>query len=146
MTTINRQALVPYSPEEMYALVEDLEAYPGFLPWCRSARIESRDEDCVRATIELAKGSLHKAFTTSNRLQKDKMIEMRLVEGPFKHLEGFWRFDGLQDGRACKVSLDLDFEFSSKLMALAIGPIFHQVANTLVDAFVKRAKEVYGER
>lgn len=146
MATINRQALVPYSPAQMFALVDDVEAYPSFLPWCRSARVESRDADCVRATIELAKGSLHKAFTTANRLQKDKMIEMRLVQGPFRHLEGFWRFDALQDGQACKVSLDLDFEFSNKIVALAVGPVFNQVANTLVDAFVRRAKEVYGER
>lgn len=146
MPTISRQALVPYSPQEMFALVGDVETYPDFLPWCTQARVDSRDEDTVRATIELSKGSLRKTFTTCNRLQKDKMIEMRLVEGPFRRLEGFWRFDALKGGEATKVSLDLDFEFSNRLMGMAIGPVFNQVANTLVDAFVVRAREVYGER
>lgn len=146
MPTVNRQALVPYSPAEMFALVDDVPAYPQFLPWCRSAQVHSRNEDEVRASIELAKGSLRKSFTTCNRLQKDKMIEMRLVEGPFRHLEGFWRFDALKGGAATRVSLDLDFEFSNRLMAMAVGPVFNQVADTLVDAFVRRAREVYGER
>lgn len=144
MPTINRQALVPYSAADMYALVDDIDAYPQFLPWCKRAEVLSRDEDEVKATIELAKGSLKKSFTTCNRLQAGKMIEMRLVEGPFKNLEGFWRFDALEGG-ASKVSLDLEFEFSSKLVAMAIGPVFNQVANSLVDAFVSRAKEVYGD-
>ena len=87
---------------------------------------------------------MNKSFTTLNRLQKNKTIEMRLIDGPFKHLHGFWRFDELKPG-ACKVSLDLDFEFSNKLLSLAIGPIFNQVANTLVDSFVERAKHVYGK-
>ena len=143
MTTINRQALVSYSAENMFDLVDDIDSYPAFLPWCSSAKVLSRDEDEVRAAIELSKGKLRKSFTTCNRLQKGKMIEMRLVEGPFKHLEGFWRFEALEGG-ASKVSLDLDFEFSNKLVAMAVGPVFNQIANTLVDAFVVRAKELYG--
>lgn len=143
MATINRSALVRYTPAQMFALVDDIETYPQFLPWCRDARVLSRDEDEVKATLELAKGSVRKSFTTCNRLQHNKMIEVRLVEGPFKHLEGFWRFDNLE-GEASKVSLDLDFEFSSRLVSMAIGPIFHQMANSLVDAFVRRAHEVYG--
>jgi len=128
----------------MYNLVNDIESYAAFLPWCRSSSVLSRDEDQIRATLEIAHGSLHKSFTTCNRLQKDKMVEMRLEEGPFKHLQGFWRFDALGE-RACKVSLDLDFEFSSRLMGMAMGPVFSQIANTLVDAFSKRAVEVYGK-
>ncbi len=143
MTTITRQALVAYSAENMFDLVDDIDSYPAFLPWCSSAKVLSRDEDEVRAAIELSKGKLRKSFTTCNRLQKGKMIEMRLVEGPFRHLEGFWRFEALEGG-ASKVSLDLDFEFSNKLIAMAIGPVFNQIANTLVDAFVVRAKELYG--
>lgn len=146
MPCINRHALVPYTPAEMFALVDDVEAYPSFLPWCRQARVLARSDDEVRATIELAKGSIRKSFTTCNRLQRDKMIEMRLVEGPFSRLEGFWRFDALTDGRSSKVALDLEFEFSNRLVAMAIGPVFNQIANTLVDAFVKRAKETYGAR
>lgn len=144
MTTINKTALVPYSASEMYALVNDIDAYAQFLPWCRSTQILQQDEDQIRATIEIAHGSLHKSFTTKNRLQRDKMIEMRLEQGPFKRLEGFWRFDVLGE-RACKVSLDLEFEFSNRLIGMAMGPIFSQIANSLVDAFSKRAVEVYGK-
>jgi ribosome-associated toxin RatA of RatAB toxin-antitoxin module len=129
----------------MFALVNDIEAYPQFLPWCRSARVHSRDEDEVRATLELARGAIQKSFTTCNRLQKDKMIEVRLVEGPFQRLEGFWRFDALRED-ASKVSLDLEFEFSSRLVGFALGPVFNQIANTLVDSFKVRAVQVYGRR
>lgn len=146
MTLISRNALVPYSVEEMYQLVDDIESYADFLPWCRSTQVLSRNENEVQASIEIARGALNKSFTTLNRLQKNKIIEMRLVEGPFRHLEGFWRFDALKDGSASRISLDLDFEFESKLIALAVGPVFNQIANTMVDAFCKRAVEVYGER
>ena len=145
MTIINKSALVPYSNAEMFALVDDVERYPEFLPWCRVTEVMSRDADEVRASIGIAHGALNKTFSTCNRLQRDKMIEMRLIEGPFKHLQGFWRFDALGE-QACKVSLDLEFEFASKLIGLAIGPVFSQIANSLVDAFCKRATEVYGKR
>lgn len=145
MPSISRSALVPYSPAQMYDLVNDIESYPRFLPGCRSAKVHSRDEDTIQASLELAKGAVSKSFTTCNRLQKNKMIEVRLVEGPFRHLEGFWRFDALESG-ASRVSLDLEFEFSNRLVGLAIGPVFNQVANTLVDSFVRRAREVYGVR
>jgi len=146
VTLISRNALVPYSVEEMYKLVDDIDSYAEFLPWCRSTNVISRDENEVKASIEIARGALNKSFTTLNRLQRNKMIEMRLVEGPFKHLEGFWRFDPLKDNSASKISLDLDFEFESRLVAFAVGPVFNQIANTMVDAFCKRAIEVYGER
>lgn len=145
MPVINRSALVPYSPAEMYSLVNDIDSYPQFLPWCKSARVLSRDDDEVRASLELARGGFEKSFTTCNRLQKNKMIEMRLVEGPFRHLEGFWRFEPLGE-QACKVSLDMDFEFANKLVGLALGPLFNQIANTLVDSFCKRAIDVFGHR
>ena len=145
MTTINKSALVPYSPAEMFALVDDIEAYPQFLPGCRRTQVHSRSADEVRATIELSKGGVDKAFTTCNRIQQNKMIEVRLIEGPFKHLNGFWRFDPL-GGEGCKVSLDLEFEFASRLLSTVVGPVFSQIANSLVDSFLKRAVEVYGKR
>lgn len=145
MTTIHKSALVSYSSGQMYALVNDVDAYAQFLPWCRSSRVLSRNADEVRASVEIAHGALHKSFTTLNRLQQDKMIEMRLIEGPFRRLEGFWRFDILGE-QACKVSLDLDFEFSNRLVGMAMGPIFTQIANSLVDAFCKRARDVYGKQ
>ena len=145
MTTINKSALVPYSPAEMFALVDDIDAYPEFLPGCRRTRVHSRSDDEVRATIELSKGGVEKAFTTCNRSQQNKMIEVRLIEGPFKHLNGFWRFDALgEDG--CKVSFDLEFEFASRMLGAVVGPVFSQIANSLVDSFMKRAVQVYGKR
>lgn len=136
---------MPYTAAEMYILVDDIDAYPLFLPWCKSSKVLSRDEDEVKARIEMAKSGIHKSFTTCNRLQKDKIIEMRLVEGPFRHLEGFWRFENLGE-KGCKVALDLEFEFSNKILKMTVGPIFEQVANTLVDAFCERAMDVYGKR
>ena len=145
MTSISKSALVPYSPAEMFALVDDIEAYPQFLPWCSTARVLERSADEVRATIALSKGGVDKSFTTCNRIQRGKMIEMRLVEGPFRRLEGFWRFDPLgNDG--CKVSLDMEFEFASRMLGMVVGPVFSQVANSLVDSFQQRAVDVYGKR
>ena len=145
MTTISRNALVAYSATEMYQLVDDIPAYPQFLPWCKASEEMSRDDDEVTARLDLSHSGLQKSFTTKNRLQIDKMIEMRLVEGPFKHLQGFWRFEALGE-KACKVSLDMEFEFSNRLVGMAMGPVFSQAANTLVDAFCKRAEDVHGKR
>jgi ribosome-associated toxin RatA of RatAB toxin-antitoxin module len=145
MTTVSKTALVPYSAADMYALVNDVPRYPEFLPWCRSTRVVSQNQDEMRATIEVALGAVHKSFTTLNRLQKNKMIEVRLLEGPFRHLEGYWRFESL-NGKGCRVALDMDFEFSGRLLAVALGPIFSQFVNTLIDSFCKRAQQVYGRR
>ncbi len=144
MTTISKSALVPYSAGQMYALVDDIESYAAFLPWCTASRVLSRDENEVRGVIGLARSGIQKSFTTCNRLQKNKMIEIRLIEGPFKHLEGFWRFQALTD-ESCKVMLDMDFEFSSRLVSMVFGPVFSQITNTLVDAFCQRAVDVYGK-
>lgn len=145
MTAINRSALVPYSAAEMYALVDDIGAYQLFLPWCKSSRVLTRSDDEVRGCLELSKAGIERSFTTCNRMHKNKLIEMRLEEGPFHHLEGFWRFDVL-DESACKVSLTMEFEFSNKLLGLTVGPVFSQIANSLVDAFCNRAVDVYGKR
>jgi ribosome-associated toxin RatA of RatAB toxin-antitoxin module len=143
VANVRRTAVVPYSPAQMFELVDDVNAYSEFLPWCRSSEVLSRGEDEVMARIELAKGSVRRTFTTRNRRQRNKMIEVRLVEGPFRRLEGFWRFDAMGE-KGCRVRLDLDYEFSSRLVGLAIGPVFHQLTNTLVDAFTRRAAEIYG--
>jgi len=144
VTTVNRSALVPFTAEQMYDLVDDIDRYPEFLPWCRSTTVLSREPDQVRATIEIAHKGFNKAFTTQNRMQHNKMIEMRLVEGPFKHLEGFWRFDSLGN-EGCKVSLDMEFEFAGKLLSMTLGPLFNQIAGSLVDAFTHRAQQLYGQ-
>lgn len=145
MQTISRSALVPYSASEMFSLVDNIIAYPEFLPWCSKSNEIERDADEVHASIEINKGALKKSFSTCNRIQKNKMIEVRLKEGPFKHLQGFWRFDQLGD-EGCRISFDLQFEFSSRLLGLTIGPIFSKIANDMVDAFNQRAHQIYGKR
>lgn len=145
MPVISKSALVPYSAAEMYALVNDIPAYPDFLPWCGDSEVLESSEDEIRARVELARSGIKKSFTTLNRLQKDKMIEMRLIEGPFQHLEGFWRFESLNE-TACKIMFDIEFEFSSRILAMTVGPVFSQVTSTIVDAFTKRAVEIYGKR
>ncbi len=129
----------------MYALVVDIESYPRFLPWCKKTQVIYSNVDEVRATIHLSKRGINTSFTTRNRMQKDKMIEMRLMEGPFHRLQGFWRFEPLEE-LACRVSLDLEFEISNLLLRMTIGPLFNQITNSLVDAFILRAKETYGQR
>lgn len=144
MPVIHHSLAVPHHVSEMYQLVNQVEDYEKFLPWCKESKVLSRTEDEVHATLVLAGGGLQKSFSTLNRLQADKMIEIRLLNGPFRQLEGFWRFDELEEQKS-QITLDLEFEFSSKLLALAFGPVFNQVANTLVDAFCKRAAELYGK-
>jgi ribosome-associated toxin RatA of RatAB toxin-antitoxin module len=146
MSHIKRSALVHYSPAEMYQLVNNVADYAVFLPWCRSSKIKSESETEMVASVEIAKGILNKTFTTHNQLHKDKRIELQLVDGPFKKLTGYWQFDALKTENACKVNLELEFEFDNAMMSIAAKPIFTQIANSLVDAFCKRAVEVYGER
>ncbi|MGM0553722.1 MAG: type II toxin-antitoxin system RatA family toxin [Pseudomonadota bacterium] len=142
-STIRRSAEVPYSRDQMFDLVNDVDSYAEFLPGCRSAAARPISEQEVEGTIELAKGALHKSFTTRNQLQRPKRIDMHLVRGPFRRLHGAWTFDELENGRT-RIALELDFEFANRIMAFAIGPVFNQIANSLVDAFVRRAREVYG--
>jgi ribosome-associated toxin RatA of RatAB toxin-antitoxin module len=143
---IKRSALVHYSPAEMYALVNDVAAYPKFLPWCKSSRVISQTDHEMIATVEIARGALNKAFTTKNTLHENSKIKIQLVDGPFRTLHGAWSFHPLKRKDACKIELDLDFKFDSGLVSLAARPVFTQIANSLVDAFSKRAVEIYGER
>jgi ribosome-associated toxin RatA of RatAB toxin-antitoxin module len=144
MTAISRHAIVSHAAADMYRLVADIESYPEFLAWCASTRILNRSDEQVEARIDIAYKGINKSFTTRNRLQKGKTMEMHLVDGPFKRLQGFWRFEVL-DESACKVLLDLEFEFSSKLVALTMGKVFNEIAGTLVDSFCRRADEIYGD-
>lgn len=132
-----------YSARQMFDLVNDVESYPEFLPWCSSTTLLSRTEDKVCAELEVARIGVSQKFTTCNRIVPGKYMDIQLVEGPFKHLRGAWEFKALRDD-ACKVELELDFAFSGKLINAAFGAVFNQIANTLVDAFCKRADEVYG--
>lgn len=136
---------VRYSAEEMYDLVNDIEAYPQFLPWCTAADIVSRNENTLSARIVLAEGKIKQSFTTANTLKRGRSIEMHLIEGPFKHLTGSWRFDPL-DAQRCEVSLEMDFEFANRIISVAFGPIFIRILNSLIRAFQQRAVDLYGER
>ena len=144
MRSVNRSALVPYKAQEMFVLVDDVAAYPEFLPWCSSAEVHSRSDDVVEATLELQKGAVSKTFTTRNTRREFEAIELALVGGPFKHLRGGWRFKDLGDAGS-KVSLDLEFEFESRLTDMVFGPFFEDTCNSLVDAFSRRAAVVFGD-
>jgi ribosome-associated toxin RatA of RatAB toxin-antitoxin module len=145
MSVIHRTAVVHYTVSEMFRLVDAVEHYSDFLPWCTSVEVHHRTPDEVNATLGLAMGGFHRQFTTCNRLHQDKIIEIRLLNGPFHHLEGFWRFEEISEQRS-RVVLDLEFELTNRLVNLAFEPVFHQVANSLVHAFVSRAEQVYGKR
>ena len=141
MTQVKKTRIVSYTPAEMFNLVNAVEYYPEFLPYCAQSQIHHRDEDEVQATLIITAAGMNKSFTTHNRLQANKMIEIRLIDGPFKHLEGFWRFDEVPEG--CQISFDLEFEFSGSLTSMLLGPVFEQIANKMVDAFCERAKAIY---
>lgn len=143
MRSAQRSALVPYSAQQMFDLVDDIESYPDFLPWCSDASIDSRDDSSVIATLELNKGGIRKSFTTRNLRHEFDSIRLQLVGGPFRHLDGGWRFANL-DGHGCKVELALQFEFESTLVDIVFGSFFEDTCNSLVDAFTQRAADVYG--
>jgi len=143
---IERNALVHYSPAEMYQLVNNVGDYAKFLPWCKSSAVVESSEFEMIGRVEIARGVLNRTFVTRNTLVPNQRIEIVLVEGPFEKLQGCWTFDALKTTGACKVGLEMDFEFDNALMSLAARPIFTQIANSLVDSFCKRAVEVYGER
>lgn len=143
MHHVHKKTTVPYSAKQMYELVNDITAYPQFLPWCKHARILAKSETEITATLLLAKGGVHKSFTTKNTLTPNQEIHIALVDGPFKKLQGHWRF--IENAEGCTlVSVDLSFEFSSKLLAALLGGIFNEVANTLVSAFSQEAHRRYG--
>lgn len=142
MRTVNKSALVHHAAEQMYALVNDVERYPDFLPWCRSAHVLSQTATAMRATLELARGGFHRTFTTHNHLQAGRDIVISLEEGPFRHLDGHWRFEDLGP-EGSRVALTMEFEFAGRLFDLMAGPVFHELCNSLVDAFTRRASDLY---
>jgi len=143
---VRKSVLVWHSPHEMFELVSDVERYPEFLPWCASGQVLERTPDGMVASIGMAFSGVRKSFTTRNRHVPDRRIDLELVEGPFSHLHGHWAFLPVGDGsqRACRIEFALEYGFSSAVLATLVGPVFDRIANTLVDAFVKRADHVYG--
>jgi len=140
---IHKSALVTYSPEQMFSLVDDINIYADFLPWCSRSNVVERNEDYVKGDLEISYSSLNKSFVTKNINTPYSQIEMQLVEGPFKHLRGLWTFTALGD-EGCKIELHMEFEFSNKLVDMTVGPVFSKIANSLVDAITERAKSIYG--
>ena len=143
MKKISRSALVEHSAAELYALVEDIEAYPKFLPWCREAQVLERSACETRATLTVGVSGLRQSFTTRNENQPGAAIDMRLVEGPFRHFAAAWRFRALS-ARACRIEFSLQYEFTGRALARLLEPLFERIADTMVDAFARRADEVYG--
>ncbi|MGH8127871.1 MAG: type II toxin-antitoxin system RatA family toxin [Gammaproteobacteria bacterium] len=143
MREIHRSALVPYSAEEMFGLVNDVKTYPDFLPWCRDADVKVIDETTLEAELEFARSGLHRRFTTRNHLEPGQSIRMELLRGPFRELSGCWHFQPLGLGGS-KVVLDLRFQFASRLLEAVFAPVFAEVMNSLVDAFVERAHTLHG--
>jgi ribosome-associated toxin RatA of RatAB toxin-antitoxin module len=143
MALVEKSVLIGHSAAKMYALVADVEAYPQFLPWCSGAEVQLLDAHKAVATLHVNYHGLRQNFTTENRMERGALIEMKLVNGPFRHLDGFWRFLPLAE-HACKVEFRLNYELSGKLMEKIAGPVFNHIANTFVEVFVKRALSLYG--
>lgn len=145
MKTVKKSVLIWYSPEEMYRLVVDVASYPQFLPWCNKGRVVSLEENGMVAEIGISFSGIHQTFTTRNVHVPDQQVIIKLIKGPFSQLEGEWNFVSLgADQRACRVELVLSYGFDSTLGRL-VSPVFDKIASTMVDAFIKRAKQVYGE-
>jgi ribosome-associated toxin RatA of RatAB toxin-antitoxin module len=143
MPEVNRSVLVSRTPEQMFALVDAVERYPEFLPWCGGASVSFRDETRTRATINISYRGIKQRFTTENTKRAPAEMQIHLVEGPFRELDGQWRFTALGE-RGCKVEFRLRYEFSSRLLGKLLGPVFGFIADSLVDAFVKRAEQLRG--
>jgi ribosome-associated toxin RatA of RatAB toxin-antitoxin module len=145
MQRVRKSVLVPYSDVEMFRLVDDIERYPEFLPWCGGAAVLATRPDGKTARVDIDYHGVKAHFTTDNVNQPPDSIVVTLRDGPFRHLHGEWRFRAL-DERACKVEFELAYEFATMLLDRVIGPVFNHIASTFIDAFVRRAVAVYGQR
>ncbi|GGY48767.1 type II toxin-antitoxin system RatA family toxin [Pseudoduganella albidiflava] len=143
MAVVHKSVFLGYSAQQMFDLVDRVEDYPKFLPWCGGVEVRERGENSVVASVGINFHGVKQSFTTSNVNTPPTAIKMNLVDGPFKTLHGTWTFKPLRDD-ACKVELDLQYEFSSRLLEQVIGPVFGMIANSMVDSFCKRAETVYG--
>ena len=143
MSSISKQVKVPYTADQMYDLVYDINSYPKFIPLCVSSKVHEEQDHKLRATIKIAKGKIGFGFTTVNTMEKGRSIVMSLENGPFKSLKGVWRFTP-QGTHECIISLHFDFEFSNKLLGVALGGLFKQLCDSMVEAFRKQAAVRYG--
>lgn len=142
MKRIERSALVNFSTDQMFDLVNDVEQYPKFIPGCKNATLLSRGDDWMVARLDIVKAGIEQSFVTRNTMTRPSVINLQLEEGPFSHFQGQWEFQALSD-RACKVTFWLEFQFKNKLLALAAGKVFEMVASEQVNAICQRAKHIY---
>lgn len=142
MAQVHKTVLIQHSAERMFALVDDVTKYPEFLPWCGGVDLHNQDETSTVATLHIAYHGLHQNFTTENRKSSPTLMEIKLKDGPFKHLEGIWRFTALNE-EACKIEFMLNYEFTNSFIDKMIAPVFNHITNTFVDGFVARANDVY---
>lgn len=145
MPEVLKSVLVPYSSDEMFLLVSDVESYPAFLPWCGGSSVQHLEDGSRLAAVQIAFKGLSQSFTTRNVHDHGQRIDMQLHDGPFKHLSGHWQFLPLSTD-ACKVSFELEYHFSSRLLEKLVGPVFEHITGSMVEAFVKRAEDLYGHR
>jgi ribosome-associated toxin RatA of RatAB toxin-antitoxin module len=145
MKRITRSAIVGHDVHKVYALVERIEDYPRFLPWCVRAEVHERSLGSARATLTVGVRGLRQSFTTQNVNRRDESIDMRLVHGPFRHFSAVWRFKALAPG-ACTIEFSLEYQFSNRALGKVLEPLFDNIADTMVDAFTRRADELYGPR
>ncbi|HCE09357.1 MAG TPA: ubiquinone-binding protein [Oxalobacteraceae bacterium] len=143
MAAVHKTVFLGYSAEQMFALVDRVEDYPQFLPWCGGVEVRQRQENKLVATLSINYRGVVQTFTTENVNTPPTTMKMTLLEGPFKQLDGSWDFKPLR-ADACKVDFELRYEFSNKLLEQLIGPVFSMIANSFVDSFCKRAETVYG--
>ncbi len=149
MKGVKKTLLLPYTPREMRALVTDIARYPEFLPWCSQAETLAHDGNTMTARLHIAYMGIRQAFTTRNLQEGDRQVSMTLVDGPFSALDGVWQFVGVGSEphfQGCRVHFKLDYAFNNRALELVVSPVFDRIAETFVEAFVKRAEAVHGAR
>ena len=144
MAEVTKTVLIEHTPEQMFELIDEVERYPEFLPWCGGSEVHERDAEHTVATIHVNYHGMKTHFTTENEKQAPNLMRLRLRDGPFRHLDGAWQFTALGE-TACKIEFRLHYEFSNRFLDKALGPVFNHIANTFVDSFVQRADQVYGK-
>lgn len=145
MNTIHRSAIVNHSAQQMFNLINDVENYKHFLPWCGDSALIQDNKDERIASVTIAFKGIHKTFTTRNTLKPYQSISLGLIDGPFSNLQGIWRFKTL-DKNACKVTLNLEFDFSNRVVGMVIEPVFTLIANSMLDSFVSQADKYYASK
>lgn len=143
MESINKSAVVAFTAEQMYALINDVESYPAFLPWCSAGVVHEQNSHYMRASVSLAVGGIKQTFTTENTLQPGTRIDVQLLSGPFKQLHGYWLFEPAGEEK-CRISFQMNFEYKNKIIKLALNKIFQRIGDSLVASFIARAQAIHG--